>query len=300
MSNEYLKDNERELKVLEYHLENNVWNRLQIVSNRLTTEKTPQLKKEYRLLHKHLILKNIVDYYKIIGEIDIREILSKYLKSEKLSEEDIELLKEYFWFSNYEDYILDLYYGKKELTTLDVKLAYYSTTFNEEDKKILNHINQQYKIFSNTNSDRIEYLRYVLSLNNIVINGKRVEELEKELENPLNLKQKLQIKQELLKRRKILENDKYSYRKYLRHSGEIEIRQILEKYNNKEQLSKEDIEIIKEYFKINNYLDNAIFEGSMEDFEDSYLGHCKNIYSARFSEEELIKLKKIGKLKKKS
>lgn len=293
MSNAILENNVR-IRNLEYSLEENVWNRLQIISNSLTTEKTSQLKKECKLLRKHLTLNNIVDYYKIMGEIDIRKILSKYLQSEKLLEEDIQILKEYFWFSNYKDYMLD-FYNQKELTNIDTKLAYYSATFSEEDKKVLNKINKHYKIFSNTNDDRIEYLQYILSLNSLVINNERFEKLEIDLKNSLNLIQKLQIKYELLRIRKKIQNDRYSYIMYLKHNGELQIRQVLEKFNNKEQLSKEEVEIIKEYFRTINYFENRIFSGSFENFEYSYVGQLYYKYSTDFNEEELIKMKKISK-----
>lgn len=68
-----------------------------------------------------------------------------------------------------------------------------------------------------------------------------------------------------------------------------------EKYKNNEQLSKEEVEIIDEYFRTNNYFKKRNFFYFNENFDSSCSRQLYYRYSAKFDEKELIEMRKISK-----
>ncbi len=221
-------------------------------------------------------------YFRIKGEIRIREIIRDcYYGNDDLNDTDKEILRNYFYYSNYS------LYSKSGYDSSDV--ATYSGEFDDEDVEILKKLYRRFDSVTDLDKNElvIDKIDQELSCNKVSDIASKVLELEEKVNSCTNPIKKLALKKIIWLYKRIILFQSEEYGKYLRLHHELELRYLIRKYNNQEALTRDELSYIRFYLDI-------------LDLQRKYPGVREDEYGLRLNDEDIILLKKISDRDKKS
>ncbi len=232
------------------------------LNNKAKNETDNRVKKDIikraNVLQKSFTSKDYLLYMRFNKEREIRKILSRYLDNYILKDYEIQMLLNYLYYNDYNQYSKNPKYIQG---LLDTTISYYQIALTEEEVTLIYDILNEYKAFKEqSNLDKIEELEESVAKHPYKKLFRELDQAKKMVDEPTtSFFERVYWRNRMQSLHDSIDYSSKTYELYERMVGELKIRKIYQKLLDGEAISKKEERRANKYLQVKNgiTLENA-------------------------------------------